>query len=62
MVFHRILDFKNGAGFLSGPLFFKAQGTRHKPRLKVQVMKKGSRDQERFKGSGAYTASLVDDV
>ena len=21
-VFHRILDFKNGAGFLSGPLFY----------------------------------------
>jgi hypothetical protein len=23
-VFHRILDFKNGAGFLSGPLFYLA--------------------------------------
>jgi hypothetical protein len=24
-VFHRILDFKNGAGFLSRPLFFSNQ-------------------------------------
>ena len=25
-VFHRILDFKNGAGFLSWPLFFALRG------------------------------------
>ena len=30
MVFHRILDFKNGAGFLSGPFFFTRRSAKGK--------------------------------